>query len=81
MQNSQQVISALMGEKVDDPSAQATVNQLTEGQRNAAVEALFSFASAKGKASPRELAPGQIRRILSSVKVGYTREGIQKIPF
>jgi hypothetical protein len=81
IQNSQQIISALQGEKVDDPSALATVNQLTPGQRNAAVEALFSFASAKGKASPRELAPGQIRRILQSVKVGFTREGIQKIPF
>ena len=75
----QQVISGLTGEKVDDPGAQAMILGLTVGQRNAAVEELQSFASRKGKASPRELSPGQIRFVLLSVKARYTREGIRKL--
>jgi len=75
----QQVVSGLQGEKVDDPSAQAMILGLTVGQRNAAVEELQSFASRKGKTSPRELSPGQIRFVLLSVKNRYTREGIPKL--
>jgi len=75
----QQVVSGLAGEKPDDPAAQAMILGLTEGQRNAAVEELQSFAIRKGKTSPRELSPGQIRFVLLSVKARYTREGIRKL--
>lgn len=75
----QQVVSGLAGEKPDDPAAQAMILGLTVGQRNAAVEELQSFAIRKGKTSPRELSPGQIRFVLLSVKSRYTREGIRKL--
>lgn len=75
----QQVVSGLAGEKPDDPAAQAMILGLTVGQRNAAVEELQSFAIRKGKTSPRELSPGQIRFVLLSVKNRYTREGIRKL--
>jgi len=75
----QQVVSGLAGEKPDDPAAQAMILGLTVGQRNAAVEELQSFAVRKGKTSPRELSPGQIRFVLLSVKNRFTREGIPKL--
>lgn len=79
VQRKDQLIFGLQGQLPDDPSVQNEINQLTQGQRNAAVEELFSFASRKGKASPLELTPGQVRFILSQVKKQYTREGVRKI--
>jgi hypothetical protein len=79
VQRKDQIIVALQGQRPDDPAVQQEILQLTDGQRNAAVEELFSFASRKGKTSPHELTPGQVRYILSQVKKQYTREGVRKL--